>query len=53
MVDPEPVANAEKDTTHIAIIDKDGNIFDATPSGGWIGGAVSEKSGPTGASWRE
>ena len=29
-----------KDTTHIAIIDKDGNIFDVTPSGGWIGGAV-------------
>jgi gamma-glutamyltranspeptidase/glutathione hydrolase len=32
--------NAVKDTTHIAIIDRDGNIFDATPSGGWIGGAV-------------
>ena len=31
---------AIKDTTHIAIIDKDGNIFDSTPSGGWIGGAV-------------
>ncbi|SVA06313.1 uncharacterized protein METZ01_LOCUS59167, partial [marine metagenome] len=29
-----------KDTTHIAIIDKEGNIFDSTPSGGWIGGAV-------------
>jgi gamma-glutamyltranspeptidase/glutathione hydrolase len=29
-----------KDTSHIAIIDKDGNIFDSTPSGGWIGGAV-------------
>lgn len=29
-----------KDTTHIAIVDEDGNIFDATPSGGWIGGAV-------------
>jgi gamma-glutamyltranspeptidase/glutathione hydrolase len=29
-----------KDTTHISIIDKDGNIFDATPSGGWIGGSV-------------
>jgi gamma-glutamyltranspeptidase/glutathione hydrolase len=29
-----------KDTTHIAVIDKDGNIFDATPSGGWITGAV-------------
>jgi gamma-glutamyltranspeptidase/glutathione hydrolase len=29
-----------KDTTHIAIIDRDGNVFDATPSGGWTGGAV-------------
>ncbi len=29
-----------KDTTHMAVIDKDGNIFDVTPSGGWIGGAV-------------
>jgi gamma-glutamyltranspeptidase/glutathione hydrolase len=29
-----------KDTTHMAIIDKAGNIFDSTPSGGWIGGAV-------------
>ncbi len=33
-------AGAQKDTTHMAVIDKDGNIFDATPSGGWIGGAV-------------
>ena len=32
--------NSLKDTSHIAIIDKDGNIFDSTPSGGWIGGAV-------------
>jgi gamma-glutamyltranspeptidase/glutathione hydrolase len=37
--DPERVSGS-KDTTHIAIIDKDGNIFDSTPSGGWIGGAV-------------
>ncbi len=29
-----------KDTTHIAIIDRHGNIFDSTPSGGWTGGAV-------------
>ena len=29
-----------KDTTHMAIVDKDGNIFDVTPSGGWITGAV-------------
>jgi gamma-glutamyltranspeptidase/glutathione hydrolase len=40
VVDPEPVAGADKDTTHISIIDRDGNIFDSTPSGGWIGGAV-------------
>lgn len=30
----------DKDTTHLAVIDKDGNMFDVTPSGGWIGGAV-------------
>ena len=24
----------------MALIDKDGNMFDSTPSGGWIGGAV-------------
>ena len=29
-----------KDTTHMAIIDRDGNLFDVTPSGGWIPGAV-------------
>ena len=29
-----------KDTTHVSVIDKEGNMFDATPSGGWIGGAV-------------
>lgn len=29
-----------KDTTHIAIIDRDGNVFDSTPSGGWISGGV-------------
>ena len=33
-------AGVSKDTTHISIIDRDGNIFDATPSGGWITGAV-------------
>jgi gamma-glutamyltranspeptidase/glutathione hydrolase len=33
-------AGVSKDTTHISIIDKDGNVFDVTPSGGWIGGAV-------------
>jgi gamma-glutamyltranspeptidase/glutathione hydrolase len=29
-----------KDTTHMTVIDKDGNIFDVTPSGGWVPGAV-------------
>lgn len=29
-----------KDTTHMAVIDKDGNMFDVTPSGGWVPGAV-------------
>ena len=38
--DAEPIRGTFKDTTHIAIIDKDGNVFDSTPSGGWIGGAV-------------
>jgi gamma-glutamyltranspeptidase/glutathione hydrolase len=33
-------AGVSKDTTHIAVIDKDGNLFDATPSGGWVPGAV-------------
>ncbi len=33
-------AGVSKDTTHVAIIDDEGNIFDATPSGGWIGGSV-------------
>lgn len=33
-------AGISKDTTHMAIIDKDGNVFDVTPSGGWITGAV-------------
>jgi gamma-glutamyltranspeptidase/glutathione hydrolase len=38
--DAEPVAGAAKDTTHIAIVDRAGNVFDSTPSGGWIPGAV-------------
>ena len=38
--DPEPVSGSSRDTTHIAIIDRNGNMFDSTPSGGWIGGAV-------------
>src|SRR6516165_5071029 len=38
--DPEPVSGSSRDTTHISIIDRDGNMFDSTPSGGWISGAV-------------
>ncbi len=33
-------AGVSKDTTHMAIVDKAGNLFDVTPSGGWINGAV-------------
>ncbi len=33
-------AGVSKDTTHMAVIDKDGNLFDVTPSGGWVPGAV-------------
>ncbi len=33
-------AGVSKDTTHMAVIDREGNVFDATPSGGWITGAV-------------
>ena len=29
-----------RDTTHISVIDKDGNVFDSTPSGAWIPSAV-------------
>jgi gamma-glutamyltranspeptidase / glutathione hydrolase len=29
-----------KDTTHVAVVDREGNLFDCTPSGGWINGAV-------------
>jgi gamma-glutamyltranspeptidase / glutathione hydrolase len=29
-----------RDTTHIAVIDRDGNVFDSTPSGAWIPSAV-------------
>ena len=29
-----------RDTTHIAVIDRDGNMFDSTPSGAWIPTAV-------------
>ena len=33
-----------KDTTHISVIDKDGNIFDWTPSGGWITGGGDRRN---------
>jgi gamma-glutamyltranspeptidase/glutathione hydrolase len=29
-------AGVVKDTTHISVIDRDGNVFDCTPSGAWI-----------------
>jgi gamma-glutamyltranspeptidase/glutathione hydrolase len=36
----EPIPGLTKDTTHIAIIDRAGNVFDSTPSGAWIPTAV-------------
>ncbi len=36
----EPIPGLTKDTTHIAVIDRAGNVFDATPSGAWIPTAV-------------
>jgi gamma-glutamyltranspeptidase/glutathione hydrolase len=33
-------AGVSKDTTHMAVVDKEGNIFDVTPSGGWVTGGV-------------
>ena len=36
----DAAAGVVKDTTHMAVIDRDGNIFDVTPSGGWVPGAV-------------
>jgi gamma-glutamyltranspeptidase/glutathione hydrolase len=33
-------AGIPRDTTHISVIDKDGNMMDVTPSGGWISGCV-------------
>jgi gamma-glutamyltranspeptidase/glutathione hydrolase len=38
--DAESNDGAIKDTTHISVIDRDGNVFDSTPSGGWIPSAV-------------
>ena len=37
---PEPIKGIVKDTTHISVIDRDGNVFDSTPSGAWIPSAV-------------
>jgi gamma-glutamyltranspeptidase/glutathione hydrolase len=34
--DEEPLRGIVKDTTHIAVVDRDGNVFDSTPSGDWI-----------------
>ena len=31
--EPDLTAGVVKDTTHIAVIDRDGNVFDSTPSG--------------------
>jgi gamma-glutamyltranspeptidase/glutathione hydrolase len=32
----DPTQGIVKDTTHIAVIDRDGNVFDSTPSGAWL-----------------
>jgi gamma-glutamyltranspeptidase / glutathione hydrolase len=32
----DPTHGIVKDTTHISVIDREGNIFDCTPSGAWI-----------------
>jgi gamma-glutamyltranspeptidase / glutathione hydrolase len=34
--DADPTHGIVKDTTHISVIDREGNIFDCTPSGAWI-----------------
>jgi gamma-glutamyltranspeptidase/glutathione hydrolase len=34
--DADPTAGVVKDTTHISVVDRDGNVFDSTPSGAWI-----------------
>ena len=36
----ELLRGISRDTTHIAVIDRDGNMFDSTPSGAWIPTAV-------------
>ena len=49
---PGAVDPSLKDTTHISVIDKDGNVFDSTPSGGWITGGVIAGSTGVGLSTR-
>jgi gamma-glutamyltranspeptidase / glutathione hydrolase len=34
--DADPTPGIVKDTTHISVIDREGNVFDCTPSGAWI-----------------
>jgi gamma-glutamyltranspeptidase/glutathione hydrolase len=36
----ELLRGISRDTTHIAVIDREGNMFDSTPSGAWIPTAV-------------
>jgi gamma-glutamyltranspeptidase / glutathione hydrolase len=49
---PEEVDPSLKDTTHISVVDRWGNVFDATPSGGWITGGVIAGSTGVGLSTR-
>ena len=34
--DDDPTHGIVKDTTHISVVDKNGNVFDSTPSGAWL-----------------
>ena len=34
--EPDLTAGVTKDTTHISVIDRAGNVFDCTPSGAWL-----------------
>ena len=34
--DDDPTHGVVKDTTHMSVIDRDGNVFDSTPSGAWL-----------------
>jgi gamma-glutamyltranspeptidase / glutathione hydrolase len=36
----EPLRGIVRDTTHISVIDREGNVFDSTPSGAWLPTAV-------------